>query len=184
MGRTYNCLLVRHPQTEWNRDKRLCGQTDAARWSDLGLTQARDIAESLRGYAIKKIVSSDLNRAAYLAYIIATTLGGPVPVLDERLRELALGELDGLRDDEAVARFTESRLSPYGDGYDLRSIGGEAQADVVERYQAAFHEHVVEEGVCVFVGHGFAFKAFLSSCGVATPVVQGSFVQLLYRKRG
>lgn len=86
-------LLVRHGQSEWNADGRWQGQADPA-LTDLGRHQALHASRSLG--VVDAIVSSDLQRAAETATIIAGELGvGPV-VIDPDLRERHAGEWEGL----------------------------------------------------------------------------------------
>ncbi len=86
-------LVVRHGQSEWNAIGRWQGHADPA-LTELGRRQASVAAASIG--ALDGIVSSDLLRAAETAAIIAQQLGvGPV-VVDERLRERAVGEWTGL----------------------------------------------------------------------------------------
>lgn len=86
-------LLVRHGQSEWNALGKWQGQADPP-LSDLGRRQARSAARALG--AVDAVVSSDLQRAAETAAIIAGELGiGPV-ILDPDLRERDAGEWSGL----------------------------------------------------------------------------------------
>ena len=86
-------LLIRHGQSEWNAAGRWQGQADPA-LTDLGRDQARHATRGLG--AVDAIVSSDLQRAAETAAIIAEALGiGPV-IVDEDLRERHAGEWQGL----------------------------------------------------------------------------------------
>ncbi len=86
-------LLIRHGQSEWNADGRWQGQADPA-LTDLGRRQAQHASRALG--VVDAIVSSDLQRAAETAAIIAGELGvGPL-VLDPDLRERHAGEWQGL----------------------------------------------------------------------------------------
>jgi len=99
---TTRVLLVRHGQSEWNADGRWQGQADSP-LSDLGRRQAREAARAIG--AVDAIWSSDLQRAAETAAIIAQDIGvGPV-VLDPDLRERDAGEYSGLTRAEIEERF-------------------------------------------------------------------------------
>lgn len=101
-------LLVRHGQSEWNADGRWQGQADPA-LTDLGRHQALHASRSLG--VVDAIVSSDLQRAAETAAIIAGELGvGPV-VLDPDLRERHAGEWEGLTRPE-IERAWPGYLDP------------------------------------------------------------------------
>jgi probable phosphoglycerate mutase len=86
-------LLVRHGQSEWNADGRWQGQADPP-LTDLGRHQALHASRNLG--VVDAIVTSDLQRAAETAAIIAQALGvGPI-VLEPDLRERDAGEWSGL----------------------------------------------------------------------------------------
>lgn len=88
-----DALVVRHGESEWNALGRWQGHADPP-LSELGVEQARLAARSLGGF--DAIASSDLQRAAVTAELLAAELGiGPVHV-DPRLRETHAGEWQGL----------------------------------------------------------------------------------------
>ncbi len=193
MSRTsYNCILARHTETDWNVQDRHSGQSNQPALTALGIVQALGLASRFTGssytaptelhgiHGITKIVCSDLRRAVHTALIVAAHLGGPVPILDSRLRELSVGQMDGLTKTEALQRFTDPYFSTRHPDYDFRAIGGECRAGVIRRYHEAFQEHIGFGGVCLIVGHGTALRTLLEDCGVTTPIGQGGFVPLLY----
>ena len=96
-------ILLRHGETDWNRDRRIQGATDIP-LNDTGRQQARDAAAALRETldpAIPHVVvASDLARARETAEIIATELGLPAPHLYPELRERAYGVAEGMHVDE------------------------------------------------------------------------------------
>ena len=98
-------LLVRHGETDWNRDGRWQGGSDT-RLNDLGREQARELAEQLDG-SIDVLYSSDLARARETAEIVAAKLGLEVQV-DPRLRERSFGSWEGLTMLEIEERFADS----------------------------------------------------------------------------
>jgi probable phosphoglycerate mutase len=99
---TTRVLLVRHGQSEWNAIGRWQGQADPP-LSDLGRRQAREAARAVG--AVDAVWSSDLQRAAETAAIVAADVGvGPV-VLDPDLRERDAGEYSGLTRAEIEQRF-------------------------------------------------------------------------------
>lgn len=95
--------LVRHGETDWNRDRRIQGSTDIP-LNDTGRAQARTAAETLSGDVI---VSSDLSRAHETARIIAAELGLPEPRAYPELRERSYGEAEGVEAAEFIRRWGE-----------------------------------------------------------------------------
>jgi broad specificity phosphatase PhoE len=98
-------LLVRHGETDWNREGRWQGGSNTS-LNDLGREQARKLAAELDG-DIDVIYSSDLARARETAEIVAAKLGLEVRV-DPRLRERSFGSWEGLTMPEIEERFADS----------------------------------------------------------------------------
>ena len=67
-------ILIRHGQTQWNREGRWQGQADPP-LNALGRRQARRAALELRGARLDHLYSSDLRRAMETAHIIGAELG-------------------------------------------------------------------------------------------------------------
>jgi alpha-ribazole phosphatase len=88
-------LLVRHGETEWNRQKRHQGQRDIP-LNENGRKQVSALARRLKNVPINALYSSDLCRAWETAKTIATYYDELVVVKDERLREMNFGEWEGL----------------------------------------------------------------------------------------
>lgn len=100
--------LVRHGETEWNRDKPLQG------WHDSPLTaKGRDQAQRI-GLSLRRtvaaldrciIIASPLRRAVHTAEILVETCGLGCPEIqsDSRLRENGYGAWEGKTFDEIAA---------------------------------------------------------------------------------
>ena len=96
-------ILLRHGQTDWNREQRLQGHRDIA-LNPVGRRQAIDAAPSVAALAPSVIVSSDLLRARETAAAVAVLTDLRVPS-DERLRETSMGLWEGLTRDDVVERW-------------------------------------------------------------------------------
>ncbi|WP_251449588.1 histidine phosphatase family protein [Microbacterium sp. Marseille-Q6648] len=104
-------ILIRHGETDWNRDRRIQGATDIP-LNDTGRRQAHEAALALRfrrdaGERLA-IVSSDLSRASETADIIAGTLELDTPRRYAQLRERAYGEAEGMQIEEFARRWGSS----------------------------------------------------------------------------
>ena len=100
-------ILIRHGETDWNRDRRIQGATDIP-LNDTGRAQAHEAATTLRerlDLAGVTIASSDLSRARETAEIIAGDLGLEAPRTYRGLRERSYGEAEGLDVDEFRRRW-------------------------------------------------------------------------------
>lgn len=94
-------ILLRHGQTDWNRDQRLQGHRDIA-LNPIGHHQAIDAAPSIVALRPDVIVCSDLQRARETASAV-TVLTDVEATFDERLRETSMGLWEGLTRDEVIA---------------------------------------------------------------------------------
>jgi uncharacterized phosphatase len=98
--------LVRHGETDWNRDRRLQGREDTE-LNKQGREQARRAAEHLAAQCWDLIATSPLRRAAETAAIIATELGNVPIVQIPDLVERDYGAASGLTPEERRDRFPE-----------------------------------------------------------------------------
>jgi probable phosphoglycerate mutase len=95
--------LIRHGESVGNRDGLLQGQADLP-LTDLGHEQARRLARRLVHYDFSLIYSSDLSRAVQTSAYLGESLHLSIN-LDQRLREIDVGEWSGLSDAQIAARF-------------------------------------------------------------------------------
>jgi alpha-ribazole phosphatase len=112
---TTELLLVRHGESEWNRQSRYAGQRDVP-LSDRGKQQARRLADRLESEPLAAIYASPLQRARDTAIAIAERQRVPV-TLEPRLAEIHHGLWEGLKANEVQARFpavyTQWRTEPH-----------------------------------------------------------------------
>lgn len=124
-------VLVRHGETDWNRDSRFQGHADPP-LNDTGREQARVLADVLSTESIAAAYTSPLRRAAETATILASALGVDV-VPDGSLMEVDVGSWSGLTRTEVEARFPAgfARWLEYGHGWDDGETYDELGARVV-----------------------------------------------------
>jgi 2,3-bisphosphoglycerate-dependent phosphoglycerate mutase len=148
--------LVRHGETTWNAAGRWQGHADAP-LSEAGILQAQRLAARLSGQRFDAVISSDLSRAFDTAKIVAAKLeGAPNVILESLWREIDVGELSGLNEQETIARGLHHRSKAF----DERHPGGESSADLAVRVSCAI-EHLrlerIGQRVIVF-SHGGTIK--------------------------
>src|SRR5947209_9632730 len=124
-------LLIRHPESAWNRKGIYQGQRDIT-LSSLGRMQAELVAARLSREHLSGIVCSPLRRARMLAQAIAR-YQHLTPQLDERLTEIAHGSWEGLSRDEARTRFPEMYGAWTERPHDVKFPGGECLHEVHDR---------------------------------------------------
>lgn len=159
-------LLVRHGETDWNREGRWQGHADPP-LNDAGRLQAEQLAGTLAADPPTGVYSSDLRRARETAAIVGDRLGLPVR-LDPRLREVDVGEWTGLTHAEV------ERL--YPEGFSRRAGGGVAGWDEGETYEQ-LRERVLEAlraiaaehdgGRALVVTHGGPMGQVWLACGLS-----------------
>jgi broad specificity phosphatase PhoE len=98
-------VLVRHGETDWNREHRFQGHADQP-LNTAGREQALELADLLRDEPVAALYTSPLRRASETARVIGDRLG-LVPHELEALREIDVGDWEGLTIDEVRARFPE-----------------------------------------------------------------------------
>lgn len=100
--------FIRHGCTAWNKEKRAQGVTDIP-LDEEGIAQAVALAERLSMEHWNVIYSSNLVRARRTAEIIADKLGINTVHVDERLREMSGGLVEGKTMDERIQQWGENR---------------------------------------------------------------------------
>jgi probable phosphoglycerate mutase len=145
--------LLRHGQTEFNRDGRYQGQSDSP-LTDLGRRQAMAFGALLAApVPDARIRSSPLGRAVSTARLIAQTLPGARVTLDDRLRELSMGHCDGLTRAEIAARWPDLRRGHPPRQWMFHTPGGERLGDVTARLSSALADVAATEGDVILVSH-------------------------------
>lgn len=97
-------LLVRHGETEWNRQKRFQGQIDVP-LNDNGREQARQAAEFLKPIQIDAAVSSFMQRPKETAEIILQYHPHVQLAVETELQEISHGLWEGKLESEIEAEF-------------------------------------------------------------------------------
>ena len=148
-------VLVRHGQTDHNREGRLQGQIDIP-LNDRGITQAETLARSIAASPPDLIVSSPLERARDTAGVIARACGLEVD-LDDAFLERGFGRWEGLRGEEIHSRWPKEHAD-WRAHRPIRGLDIEDRPEVGERV-AAGCRRLVEENpgrTVMVVAHGAA----------------------------
>jgi broad specificity phosphatase PhoE len=150
-------LLVRHGETDWNRERRFQGHADQP-LNATGREQAEALAAELADEGIELIYTSDLSRARETAEIIAARLGAEVVPMRE-LREIDVGDWQGLSWPEIEERFPDGaqKWHETGQGW----ANGETYDELGVRVVAALRKIAAAhpDRRVLVVGHGGTFRA-------------------------
>ena len=146
--------FVRHGQTFWNVENKICGATDIA-LTPLGHEQAVQAGEAIRdaNLSIDMIISSPLVRASETARHISEITDIPMR-LDERLTEQNFGRFEGTA--RKGAEFLLSK-EHFADRYD----GGESMLHLAQRIYNLIDEIKAdpERKTCLLVAHNGVARA-------------------------
>ena len=132
-------ILVRHGESEANRQGYFAGQTDAE-LLDKGIQQARATGTYIsQNYRVDKIYASDLKRAYKTGAEISELTGAPL-LADKRLREINAGLWQGNAFDDILTRYPDSYTCWLNDIGNCRCDGGESVKQLSERVSEALCE--------------------------------------------
>ncbi|MDQ7038517.1 MAG: histidine phosphatase family protein [Aquificota bacterium] len=152
--------LVRHAQSELNEKGVFQGRLDSD-LTPLGFVQARLVAGFLKDKGIKRIVSSPQRRAYKTALIIGDVLSLEVD-LDDRLREMSFGDLEGKSFWDLMEREREMIVSWLKDPVRF-PLPTQEPVEAFEKRVSSFVEDMVswEEDTVAVIAHGGTLHAIV-----------------------
>ena len=173
-------FLIRHGETDWNREFRYQGSSDIA-LNDDGLEQARRLAVRLSPIAPSRVFASPLMRASRTAEIVMehNERTAKVELLPE-LREISFGSWEGLTVPEIreldAETFDRWRLAPFS----CTPRGGETFEEIMKRARAlaeALSAGSQPGGATFIVAHGGVLRALIAA------MMHFDDIDLLWRMR-
>ena len=155
-------VLVRHGETDWNRERRFQGHADIS-LNEAGRRQAEALADLLADESFAAAYSSPLRRAVETAEIVTARLGIAFEPSDG-LMEVDVGSWSGLTTTEVeqqfpdgFSRWTESRSGGWTGGETYDELG----ARVVAELLAVAERHLGERVLAVT--HGGPIRSVLAA---------------------
>lgn len=136
-------LLVRHGETDWNRESRFQGQIDIP-LNDNGRAQAAQAGEFLKVIPIDSAVSSSMMRPKETAEIILQHHPEVSLAVTEGLWEISHGQWEGKFEQEIEAGFPGMLADWQAQPETVQMPDGENLQDVWDRAAAAWHEIVAK----------------------------------------
>jgi len=157
-------ILVRHGETQWNKEKRIVGHTEIE-LNEVGRSQVMQLARVLSGETVSAIYSSPLRRARQTAEEIARVHHLDIRVKDA-LKEFDAGDMNGMTILEVSER--------YGDFFDrwmegvpgLRMPGGESLSELKHRAWPAVEQIIKDhqdDDVIIIVSHTITILTIVNS---------------------
>jgi 2,3-bisphosphoglycerate-dependent phosphoglycerate mutase len=118
----YKVVLLRHGESDWNRENRFTGWTDVD-LSELGQKEAKAAGQLLKkeGYTFDQAYTSVLKRAIRTLNLALDEMGLLwIPVQRTwRLNERHYGALQGLNKAETAAKFGDDQVKVWRRSYDI-----------------------------------------------------------------
>jgi broad specificity phosphatase PhoE len=154
-------LLLRHAETEWNRERRFQGWRDVP-LSATGREQAESAARLLAATRIDAVWSSPLARARDTAAIIAAPHRLAVQE-SEAFREMGFGDWEGLTREEVRERYPDAHRAWAESPHEAAWPGAEPLAAVRVRALAgleALRAAYTGQTVCL-VSHGITGRLLI-----------------------
>lgn len=164
--------FVRHGKTEWNLASRFQGGHGDSPLLPQSLEDIKKLGHHLRGvkFGVKfrGIFASPLDRAFNTARGIDDAMNANLPVvIDERLREFNLGDMEGMKFEDAEKKFPEqmNNFWHHPDKYDPTELHGEDYKHVIARGKS-FAKEMAErfpddDDKILAVSHGAALSAIM-----------------------
>lgn len=148
---TIICLL-RHGETDWNAIAKLQGRTDIP-LNKIGVFQAEECSEFLKGSKWDLIITSPLKRAKQTAEIIKKKIDVPLIEMEEFV-EMHFGEAEGMT--------LEERLTSFPDGVYPNQ---ESESSLSKRLMTGIQEinRKYKDKKILLVAHGAVINAILYS---------------------
>lgn len=158
--------LVRHGQTEWNKQGLILGQSESS-LTKLGLGQVQNLRDVLKNVQFEAIFSSDLERAVKTAEIIAQERSLIVKT-SKLLREKRMGKYEGkhadvLKEDNKKIAETYRKLTDDQKWKFKRAEDMESTEEICNRLLSFFREiSIMYAGrTLLIVSHEAVIQAFL-----------------------
>jgi probable phosphoglycerate mutase len=161
-------ILIRHGETDLNRELRFQGQLDVP-LNATGLEQAQRVAERMAGEPPQVLVSSDLQRALQTAQAVSTRVRQLDPVLDAALREQHFGIVEGLQVADIKARHAQAWEQWVRFEADFAFDGGESTRVFHARVLAAIRalaQHHAGQTLAVVTHGGVLDMVYRSARGL------------------
>ena len=154
-------FLIRHGETEWNKEKRLQGNSNV-NLAPEGIHKAKLLAEKAPFPYIDAIYSSDLSRAVSTAEILAERFGLPVNQVPE-LRETNFGDWEGRSIRELATEYPEDFGKFFTDPERCHPPHGEtflhSQVRVINALYRIIADH--DEQNVIIVTHGAVIRLII-----------------------
>ena len=157
-------VLVRHGQSQWNKENRFTGWIDVP-LSELGREEAHRAGRALKDFVFAQAFTSKLQRAQETLKIMLEEIGQTaIPIVeDQALNERHYGDLQGLNKAETAKQFGDEQVRLWRRSYDVAPPHGESLKDTAARTLPYFKSQIlplVQTGKNILVSaHGNSLRS-------------------------
>ena len=144
--------FVRHGQTDFNLQSRIQGQLEVP-LNEVGISQAREIGESLKEVKFDKIYCSPLARTRQTAEIINEYHNIPI-IYDDRLKEYCAGSRQG----ECFLEWKTQEQPDLWDNETQKACGAETFEEFQTRVLSFYRELETTKERVLIVSHGGVYR--------------------------
>ena len=171
--------LIRHGETDWNRQGRFQGREDIE-LNETGLLQAKECGLALAGETFGAVITSPLSRAKRTGEIIALQLGISKLIVEEGITERDFSKLSGMTPQEREAFYAS------GEKDDKEPWEKLCERMFGSLYQYA--KHFPEDDI-IMVSHGASINSVLSvlsggKTGTGKIILKNTCINILHYEQG
>jgi|SRR3989338_1890509 len=131
-------FLVRHGQTDWNKEKRIQGLQPVP-LNEEGFAQAKKLADFFKNIELDCIIASPLERTMQTAEVISGATSVPIQT-DSAFQDRAHGDHEGLLGEELRKLIPDLKVQWAKAGIDWTRGGVETVRDLQLRVRKGFDE--------------------------------------------
>lgn len=154
--------ITRHGETEWNTQGRMQGWKNS-NLTERGMSNAKALGRALKDVEFERVYCSPLDRTRHTAELIFD--GRDIEIVyEDNLKEIHLGEFEGLNQDEIKAIYPEFKNHFWEKPHLYAAKSGEDFYKVRERVVNALEKIISENktGNILIVTHGVVLKTIHS----------------------
>lgn len=171
--------LVRHGETDWNRQGRFQGREDIA-LNENGILQAKHCGRALKGEAFKAVVTSPLIRARKTAEIMAQNLEISHLIIEEGITERDFKKVSGMTPKEREVFYASGEMDDK-----------EPWEELCNRMLAClgkYAEHYSDDNI-LMVSHGASINSVLSvlsdgKTGTGKILLKNACINIIHYEEG
>ncbi len=158
-------ILLRHGQSEWNKENRFTGWVDVD-LAEAGKAEARQAGTKLKGIPLDLAFTSALKRAQNTLELAMESAGLDLPVTkDKALNERMYGDLQGLNKADTAAKYGDEQVHIWRRSFDIAPPNGESLKDTADRvlpyYTSAIVPRLKEGKNIIIAAHGNSLRALI-----------------------